>query len=346
MTCSTLFVFIGLFLTVTRCQLLSVTLTNVVHISTGGDRVFATAGGAVYQYSFNDLSFQQQSEVLTGGSIVGLTTTPDGDWVIACVTNGVCNVISSTDLSIVNSAAMLYAFDGDFNGISLFTAPVSNGQSYYIGSYGSIDGQGFAQIRFNQRGFDGSSVVRDSRTTTSTFDGRHFNGGFVLSNFTYFIVLDDDSGTPFEQLRIVRVCLDNNVQSQYELQLACSASLFETIIKGVSVINEDTLIIGLTADTATKNRLCSFNITMINTMMDSVYQSCVVGGTGNTNVLWSVTSCSSNDIEDTPTEVRVIIIYQVFLILFHSRFSVILIKILVLQSLLLHQPVFILLIFH
>ncbi len=309
MTCSTLFVFIGLFLTVTRCQLLSVTLANVVHISTGGDRVFASAGATVYQYSFNDSSLvQQQSEALTGGSIVGLTTTPDGDWVIACVTNGDCNVISSTDLSIVNSAAMLYAFVGDFNGISLFTAPVSNGQSYYIGSYGSIDGQGFAQIRFNQRGFDGSSVVRDSRTTTSTFDGRHFNGGFVLSNFTYFIVLDDDSGTPFEQLRIVRVCLDNNVQSQYELQLACSASLFETIIKGVSVINEDTLIIGLTADTATKNRLCSFNITMINTMMDSAYQTCVVEDTGNTNVLWSpVTSCSNIAIKDTPTEVRLIL---------------------------------------
>ncbi len=258
MTCSTLFVFIALFLAVTRCQLLSVTLTNVGLISTGGDRVFATAGCAiVYQYS-NDLSFQQQSEVLTGGNIVGLTTTPDGDWVIACVTNGDCNVISSTDLSIVNSAAMLYAFDGDFNGISLFTAPVSNGQSYYIGSYGRLNRGGYLQLRLNQRGFNGSLVVRNMNIVAedyfNKYTGRYFNGGFVLSNFAYFIVVDVNTIVFYPdkfsdyQLRIVRVCLDNNIQSQYELHLECIVgNTSQFFIRGVSVINEDTLIIGVTS---------------------------------------------------------------------------------------------------
>ncbi len=295
------------FLTLTRCQLLSVTLNNVDHISTGGDRVFASAGATVYQYLFNDSSLvQQQSEALTGGDIVGLTTTPDGEWVIACVTTGVCNVISSTDLSIV-STATLYAFIGDFNGISLFTAPVSDGQSYYIGSYGGINEGSPLRMRFNQRGFDGSSVNRISGASTSGFDGRYYDGGFVLSNFAYFVVLDDDTNSAVDQLRIVRVCLDNTVQSQYELQLDCSASLFDPMIRGVSVINEDTLIIGLSPSLSGENRLCSFNITMINTMMDSTYQSCVVNGMDMTNVLWSlITACSSN-IKDSPTEVRLII---------------------------------------
>ena len=151
-----LFVFVVLLTRSCHSQLLSVSLTNVSHISTGGSRVFAAAGDTLYQYSF-DLT-QQQSKELTGGNIVGLTTTPDGEWIIACVTTGGCSVIRSTDLSIARTD-IVYALDG---GISLFTSPVSNGQSYRIGSYGTINGGGGTRIRFNQRGFNGSSVTSDS----------------------------------------------------------------------------------------------------------------------------------------------------------------------------------------
>ena len=297
-----LLAFIAPLLTLTRCQLLSVSLTDVSHISTGGSRVFAAAGDTLYQYSF-DLT-QQQSKELTGGNIVGLTTTPDGEWIIACVTNGGCSVIRSTDLNIIANTDMnVYASDG---GISLFTSPVSNGQSYYIGSYGQINGQGSSRMRFYQRGFNGSSVERDSVGLVENFNGRHFYGGFFLSNFVYFVVIDQVS--PVQQLRIVRVCRDNTVQSQYELRLACSTGTFSNVVRGVSVINNETLIIGLT--TNNPDKLCSFNISMINSMMDGAYDTCIYMGSGNTNVLWSpVTSCSdNNNIKDPATEVRVFLL--------------------------------------
>ena len=320
-----LFVFVVLLTRSCHSQLLSVSLTNVSHISTGGSRVFAAAGATLYQYSF-DLT-QQQSKELAGGNIVGLATTPDGEWIIACVTNGGCSVIRSTDLSIA-STDNVYAFrmfvtgDGPFSiflfdGISLFTSPVSNGQSYYIGSFGHINDQGNSRMRFYQRGFNGSSVERDSISSVENINGRHFYGGFVISNYAYFIVVDRRPPSP-QELRIVRVCHDDTVQSQYELQLGCSTNLFDTIIRGVSVINDETLIIGLTTSTSANNDLCSFSISMINSMMDGAYDTCIDMGSGDTNVLWSTsaqTSCSNNDNikdpnsnDDPATEVRVFLL--------------------------------------
>ena len=308
-----LLAFIAPLLTLTRCQLLSVSLTDVSHISTGGSRVFAAAGATLYRYSF-DLT-QQQSNELTGGNIVGLATTPDGEWIIACVTNGGCSVIRSTDLNVA-STDNVYAFESGFNGISLFTSPVSNGQSYYIGSYGTIDGGGGTRIRFYQLGFNGSSVTRDS-IGSGTFVGRHFYGGFVLSNFAYFVVIDqDDAG---QQLRIIRVCRDDTVQSQYELRLACSTGVFQNVVRGVSVINDETLIIGLT--TNNQDKLCSFNISMINSMMDGAYDTCINMDTGGTNVLWSTVTCSNSNIKDPnnnddPATVVRVFFLKCYLVLF------------------------------
>ena len=322
-----LFVFVVLLTRSCHSQLLSVSL-NVSHISTGGSRVFAAAGATLYQYSF-DLT-QQQSKELIGGNIVGLATTPDGEWIIACVTNGGCSVIRSTDLSIVNADTAddnaVYALDAacpGFDGISLFTSPVSNGQSYYIGSYGTKNGGGGTRIRFNQRGFNGSSVTRDSVGLGTKFVGRHFYGGFVLSKFVYFIVIDQVSSG--QQLRIVRVCRDYTVQSQYELRLACSTGVFKNVVRGVSVINDETLIIGLT--TNNQEKLCSFSISMINSMMDSAYDTCIDMGSGGTNVLWSpITSCSNKNIKDPnsndnpATEVRIYSSENVNLFSFHFLF--------------------------
>ena len=107
----------------------------------------------------------------------------------------------------------------------------------------------------------------------------------MISNFAYFIVVDQSS--PFQELRIVRICRDDTVQSQYELQLGCSTNLFNAIIRGVSVINDETLIIGLTTSTSANNDLCSFSISMINSMMDGAYDTCIDMESGDTNVLWS-----------------------------------------------------------
>ena len=67
------------------CQPKSVSLNGVSHIATGGDQVFASAGSDIHRYS-TDLD-QLQSTSLTG-TVVGLTATPDGQFVVACIASG------------------------------------------------------------------------------------------------------------------------------------------------------------------------------------------------------------------------------------------------------------------
>ena len=132
--------------------------------------------------------------------------------------------------------------------------------------------------------------------TLSTFNSNVYQGGFDQFGYVYYIVLDTSSGN--DELCIVRVCnstVDSgniDFNNQYEVVLGCDENnFFAPTIKGVSVLNGETLLIAITPQ-GSPSRVCSYNLTVINSRMENAYQSCVIGNSGNSNIQWETQSCS------------------------------------------------------
>ena len=305
----------------------SLTLSgSVSSLAVGGDRVFASTGSIVYQLS-SDL--QQQEQTLLTNQIVRLAATQDGQWLVVCYTNGSCSALNGSFLSVINRAfsnvlPVVEASDK----IAVFTAPVIGGESFYTGSF--VDNAN--RIYFRQYGFAGSSISRSLEEIAYQSGGnREFYDGFYQFAYVYYIVLDSTSGNN-DELRIVRVCNSTadsgniDFNSQYELVLGCDENtFFAPTIKGVSVLNGETLLIAITPS-GSPSRVCSYNLTVINSRMDDAYQSCVIGNSGNSNIRWGTQSCSGL----SGTMVSSIMRHLIYLIV-HSFYSVILVVIITQQ---------------
>ena len=266
---------------------------SVSSLAVGGDKVFASTSSTVYQLS-SDL--QQVQQISLSNQILRLAATQDGQWLVVCDSGGSCSALNGSDVSVTNKAVPNVLPSVEANDeIVVFTVPVNEGESFYTGSYDR-------RIYFRQYGFAGNSLSRtngDNQVTSSTFqnrDGRKFYGGFFQSGYTYYIVLDTTSGNN-DELRIVRVCnstVDSgniDFNNQYEVVLGCDGNtFFASTIKGVSVLNGETFLIAITPS-GSPSRVCSYNLTVINSIMDSAYQSCVVGNSGNSNIQWQTQSC-------------------------------------------------------
>ena len=266
---------------------------SVSSLAVGGDKVFASTSSTVYQLS-SDL--QQVQQISLSNQILKLAATQDGQWLVVCYINSSCSTLNGSDVSITNRAVSnVLPGVGANDKIVVFTAPVNGGESFYTGSYNR-------RIYFRQYGFAGNSLSRtngDNQVTSSSFQnrgGREFYGGFFQFGYSYYIVLDATSGNNNE-VRIVRVCNStadsgNDFNNQYEVVLGCDGNtFFAPTIKGVSVLNGETLLIAI-APQGSPSRVCSYNLIVINSRMDSTYQSCVVGNSGNSNIQWQTQSCS------------------------------------------------------
>ena len=266
---------------------------SVSSLAVGGDRVFASTGSTVYQLS-SDL--QQQQQTFLFNQIVRLAATQDGQWLVVCYNNGYCSALNGSDLSVTNRAVSNVLPNVEANDrIAVFTVLVSGGESFYTGSF-------HIRIYFRQYGFAGNTLSRtngDNQITLSNFQnqgGREFYGGFYQSGYVYYIVTDSTSGN--DELRIVRVCNSTadsgniDFNNQYEVVLGCDGNtFFAPTIKGVSVLNGETLLIAITP-LSSPSRVCSYNLTVINSRMENAYQSCVVSSSGKSNIQWQFQSCS------------------------------------------------------
>ena len=263
----------------------------VSSLAVGGDRVFASTGSIVYQLS-SDLQQQQQTSL--SNQIVRLAATQDGQWLVVCYTNGSCSALNGSDLSVINRTVSNVLPDVEASDkIAVFTAPVSGGESFYTGRFSD----NAKRIYFRQYGFAGSSISRSLEEIAYQSGGnREFYDGFYQFGYVYYIVLDSTSGN--HELHIVRVCNSTadsgniDFNNQYEVVLGCDGNtFFAPTIKGVSVLNGETLLIAITPQ-GSPSRVCSYNITVINSRMENAYQSCVIGNSGNSNIQWQTQSCS------------------------------------------------------
>ena len=122
-----------------------------------------------------------------------------------------------------------------------------------------------------------ADTTRDymSLRATARFNKRVFKAGFTNDNFTYYIVEDDNS-----EIRILRVCSSatSTFQGLYEVQLKCDRS---TIFAGASIVsNTDTLILTVKSPnthSTRSGRVCTYNISDVNTAMDNGRKACAAG---------------------------------------------------------------------
>ena len=237
-------------------------------LSSSNGNVFVGAGGTLYRLS-NELQLLQSVPIPDSPSVLGLTTTADGDYLVACFTNRRCAVYNSTTLDTVTTG-----FDTEFfyntrgvNNIALFTAPVSGMPTLFYGV--GEDTTGNDRFRLRLQGFAGSTIIEDYSISSRSIT-RQMYGGFVYGSNAYFLALDTEGA--LKTMYIIRVCNDGQLAARYELQLTCGGTTLNSssVITGVSEVN-GTLVVSV------DGRVCSYNLTTIDTILDTFFTSCSSG---------------------------------------------------------------------
>ena len=256
----------------------------VTHVAASSNGVFVSTSNELYKFS---PSLQQLGDPLgsLGGTVNGLASTVDGEWCVVCTdASGVtCSVYNGSNLAATPNRTV--SNSGAASSLVVFTA---GGNSFYTGNY--LDDS----IHYHQYGFAGSSLSRatvaEQQRASPGFD-RNFVSGFFEGGYAYYVAIDPSNTN--KQIRIIRVCNDsvaNGFNNQYELTLSCGGTnLFHPTILGVTVLNEETLLIAIRTSSV---HVCSYSLSDINSLMDATYQSCVVSNTGNKNINWQSASCS------------------------------------------------------
>ena len=229
--------------------------------SSNGD-VFVGAGGTLYRLS-SELQLLQSVPIPDSPSVLGLTTTIDGDYLVACFTNRRCAVYNTTTLNTVNIT--IHFAEKENADIALFTASLSGMPTLFIG-FSSSD-----KFQLLQQGFSaGGSLTVSYESESNTAVTRQMYGGFVYGSNAYFLALDTEEGTT--TMYIIRVCNDGQLAARYELQLTCGGTTLSSssVITGVSEVN-GTLV------ESVDGRVCSYNLTTIDTILDNFFTSCLTG---------------------------------------------------------------------
>ena len=254
--------------------------------------VFVAAGNELFRLD-SDFVQQESTDVVVGTSttIQGIALSQDESRVVVCSRSVISSAESCAvyDASNFTAGAQLTRAEATANveDVTVFTSP---GDSFYAGSYGTVGATN--RIYLTQYGFGGSEF---SRVVTSIYNGnqinlaRRFYGGFVLGSNAYYIVYD---GTPsgVRAIRVLRVCDIAQcpggagscvINALYEAELVCGNSFGPaTAICGVSLLSSfdgtpgNRLVVSL-CESLGRNRICSFDLSVVDTAMDSVYDSCV-----------------------------------------------------------------------
>ena len=279
--------------------------------------VFVAAGNELLRLD-GDFVEQERIALVEGASIQRIALSQDESRVVVCslpLSDSIEQSCAVYDASNFGAGAQLMREEvtASVEEVAVFTSP---GDSFYAGSYGSVVGRTNA-IYLIQYGFGGTEF---SRALPSNYNGnqvssytRRFYGGFVLGSNAYYIVYDGNPSN-VRGIRVLRVCdFDQcpgdagscDITALYEAELACSGSFGDgTAICGVSLLSNfdgtpgNRLVVSL-CDPLGRNRICSFDLSMVDTAMDSLYDTCVNSPDPavTTSPVWlSASTCSSFEV--------------------------------------------------
>ena len=232
--------------------------------SSRNGNVFVGAGGILYRLSSE---LQQLQNVSISAFTVGLTTTADGDWLVACFNTSSCSVYNTSDLNIINTTVNDIYSPGSSANIALFTAPISGMQTFYVGS---IDRR--RAYNLVQRGFAGSTVSRGFVSNPAHIGiNREIYGGFHYNNNSYFMALD----SPIV-MTIIRVCNDGGDKFNAVYEAGYVFPHAGVAITGVSEVDGMVLV-------SVNGQVFSIDLTFTDTLLDNFFIECL--GTPNSSAL-------------------------------------------------------------
>ena len=248
------------------------------------DEVFVAGENIIYKLSANlsqlmNVTVSNDADV----SVRGLSVSNGGQYIVACLTTGSCigydviNLTSTMSSVSLNEPGAEEATGND--PVAIFPGQAEG--FVYTGTAVDFGTPSVYHMSLGQyRILEGSIIADKTRDYTlirsGRFNTRIFKAGFIVDNFTYYIVEDDSS-----DLRILRVCNEStspNFEALYEVQLRCgpTAVLFASASVFVSL---NTLVLTVRSlDTETvqsrSGRVCTYNINDINTAMDNGLTEC------------------------------------------------------------------------
>eukprot|EP00731_Ephydatia_muelleri_P030198 Em0021g721a len=243
---------------------------------------------------------QEALWIAEGSSVLGLILTPDD--IVVCTTDKSCTSYDASNLNDGSTKVFADVLASSNSSVALVRAPIrGGGNSFYVGS----SDENLNLI--GQYGIDGTArnVSRSSGglfgVTTDTFT-RDWFSGFVAGFYVYFVVLDVSASPNSETgIRVLRVC-DNSqetrVTSVSEIELDCldlagrvngyarlvGASLVTYPVNG-SQSYETALLVGIVTPPLGgysgmySGRVCAFQLSQIDSMIDSVSSSSPSNGT-------------------------------------------------------------------
>ena len=254
------------------------------------DEVFVAGANIIYKLSAN---LSQLMNVVvsndTAVSVRGLSVSNGGQYIVACLTTGSCigydviNLTSTMSNVPLNEPGAQEATGND--PVAVFPGQAEG--TVYTGTAIDVGIPSVYRMSLGRyRVLEGSIMTNKTRDYTlmrsGDFNTRIFRAGFNVNEFTYYIVEDDSS-----EIRILRVCNEStstNFRALYEVQLTCgptalfaSASVFEslnTLVLTVRSWDDE-------AFQSRSGRVCTYNITDINTAMDNGLTDCTSAPNNN-----------------------------------------------------------------
>ena len=271
--------------------------------------VFVAAGSELFRLG-SDFVEQESIRLVAAESsttVQRIALSQDESRVVVCLDDESCAVYIASNFA---AGAQLTRADATAKteDVTVFTSP---SDSFYAGSYGSAIGRTNV-IHLIQYGFGGFEFIR---VVPSNYNGnqislsRRFYGGFVLGSNAYYIVYDGNPSSA-RGIRVLRVCdIDQcpggegscDITALYEAELVCSFSFGpETAICGVSLLRNfdgtpGNRVVVSVCEFVGRNRICSFDLSVVDTTMDNLYDSCENSPSSvTTSPVWLfASSCSS-----------------------------------------------------
>ena len=254
------------------------------------DEVFVAGGNIIYKLSSNlsqlmNVAVSDDTDV----SVRGLSVSNGGQYIVACLTTGSCigydviNLTSTMSSVPLNEPGAQEATGND--PVAIFPGQAEG--FVYTGTAIDVGTPPVYRMSLGQyRILEGSIMADKTRDYTLIRSGdfytRIFKAGFIVNNFTYYIVEDDHL-----EFRILRVCNEStspNFQALYEVQLTCggtalfaSASVFESFNTLVLTVRSSDTV----SNQSRSGRVCTYNINDINTAMDNGLTDCTSAASNN-----------------------------------------------------------------
>lgn len=271
-------------------SVLSTALTNQL-VNTNAVSIAINSGGSVYTVAGKTLSILHSNLTLERSLLLTKKETTantillscDERTLIICFNDGTCNIYpihTLPYLDLNHDDALDASVPGEMIAVSVGGAA----NRFYVGS------SGYSVDKLNRiimlRAFDFFSRelprLRSSDTfiiTNSKFSSRSFHHAFQSGSYAYFVVTDVSAD--LSSSKLLRVCdstNDNTFSAVIELELQCGNiknSTLTVISKMAHNKSVQSVLMGF-SDTKS-HTVCSFDISIIDSAMESVYQECVQG---------------------------------------------------------------------